>query len=257
MRSFLSCAFFFAISALASAAGPKLVIGMELSYPPFEMRDASGAPAGVSVDLATALGEKLGQPVEIQNLPFAGLVPALKTAKIDLIISSMTATPERAQSIDFSEPYLKTGLSLLVAAKSDIHSIADVDRAGRNVAVVKGTTAHVFAGQKIKTARVLVFDKPAACVLEVTQGKSDVFIIDQMTVLENWQRNPATTRAVLAPFQEEQWAIGLRKGSDDLRAKVNAFLAAYRAAGGFEKLGDKWLTEQKSEFKKLGVPFVF
>ncbi|MGB8166041.1 MAG: transporter substrate-binding domain-containing protein [Chthoniobacteraceae bacterium] len=257
MRTSFFCALFLAVATLADAAAPKLVIGMELSYPPFEMRDASGAPSGVSVDLANALAEKLGQPVEIQNLPFAGLIPALKTAKIDLIISSMTATPERAQSIDFSEPYLKTGLSLLVGAKSDINSIADADRTGRSIAVVKGTTAHVFAGQKIKAARVLVFDKPAACVLEVTQGKSDAFIIDQMTALENWRKNPATTRAVLKPFQEEQWAIGLRKGSDDLRAKVNAFLAEYRAAGGFNKLGDKWLAEQKAEFKKLGVPFVF
>lgn len=257
MSRLLASLFLACLTTFATAAGPKLVIGMELSYPPFEMRDASGAPAGVSVDLANALGEKLGQPVEIQNLPFAGLIPALKTAKIDLIISSMTATPERAQSIDFSEPYLKTGLSLLVAAKSDILSIADADRAGRAIAVVKGTTAHVFAGQKIKNARVLVFDKPAACVLEVTQGKSDAFIIDQMTALENWRKNPATTRAVLKPFQEEQWAVGLRKGSDDLRAKVNAFLADYRATGGFEKLGDKWLAEQKAEFKKLGVPFVF
>lgn len=257
MKSFLTCALLFALGAAADAAGPKIVIGMELSYPPFEMRDASGTPTGVSVDLANALGAKLGQPVEIQNLPFAGLIPALKTAKIDLIISSMTATPERAQSIDFSEPYLKTGLCLLVSAKSDIQSIADADRAGRAVAVVKGTTAHVFAGQKIKAARVLVFDKPAACVLEITQGKSDAFLIDQMTALENWQKNLATTRAVLAPFQEEQWAIGLRKGSDDLRAKVNAFLAEYRATGGFDKLGTKWLAPQKAEFKKLGVPFVF
>ncbi len=257
MKSFLCGLFLAAVAVHAEAAAPKIVIGMELSYPPFEMRDPKGEPAGVSVDLARALGEKLGQPVEIQNLPFAGLIPALKTGKIDLIISSMTATPERAESIDFSEPYLKTGLCLLVGAKSDIQSIADTDRAGRAVAVVKGTTAHVFAGQKIKAARVLVFDKPAACILEVTQGKSDAFLIDQMTALENWRKNPATTRAVLAPIQEEQWAIGLRKGGDALRARVNEFLAEYRAAGGFDKLGDKWLTEQKAEFKKLGVPFVF
>lgn len=256
MKSLICCFFLIASAALAVAA-PKLVVGMELAYPPFEMRDEKGEPAGVSVDLAKALADKLGQPVEIQNLPFAGLIPALKTGRIDLIISSMTATPERAQSIDFSEPYLQTGLCLLVGAKTDIQSIADVDRAGRAVAVVKGTTAHVFAGQKLKTARVLVFDKPAACVLEVSQGKSDAFIIDQMTALENWRKNSATTRAVLTPFQEEGWAIGLRKGRDDLRAKVNAFLADFRAGGGFDAIGDKWLAEQKAEFKKLGVPFVF
>jgi polar amino acid transport system substrate-binding protein len=247
----------FLLAAVLSAAEPKLVVGMELAYPPFEMRAENGEPAGVSVDLAHALGERLGRPVEIANLPFAGLIPALKTGKLDLIISSMTATPERAQSIDFSEPYLRTGLCLLVAAKSDIESVADADRAGRGIAVVKGTTAHLFAGQHIKNARVLVFDKPSACVLEVTQGKSDAFIIDQMTVLENWRKNPTTTRAILAPFQEEGWAIGLRKGSDELRAKVNAFLADHRAHGGFDALGDKWLAGQKAEFKKLGVAFVF
>lgn len=245
------------IAAGAPAAERKLVIGMELAYPPFEMRDESGQPAGVSVDLAHALGGKLGRPVDIQNLPFAGLIPALKTGKIDLIISSMTATPERAQSIDFSAPYLATGLCMLVRAKSTIATVADLDRPALAVAVVKGTTAHVFAGQKIKAAKVLVFDKPAACVLEVTQGKCDAFLIDQMTALENWRKNPDTTRAVLTPFQEEQWAIGLRKGDSDLQAKVNAFLAEFRAGGGFDKLGDKWLAGQKAAFQKLGVPFVF
>ncbi|MEI9897108.1 MAG: transporter substrate-binding domain-containing protein [Chthoniobacter sp.] len=68
--------------------------------------------------------------MQIENTPFAGLIPALKTSRIDLVISSMTATPERAQSIDFSDPYLKTGLCLLVGAKTDIQSIADADRAG-------------------------------------------------------------------------------------------------------------------------------
>jgi polar amino acid transport system substrate-binding protein len=243
--------------ALARAEGSKLRVGMELAYPPFEMRDQKGEPAGVSVDLARALGEALGMTVEIQNLPFDGLIPALKTGKLDLIISSMTATPERAQSIDFSEPYLKTGLCLLVGAKSDIRSIADADKIGRSIAVKKGTTGHLYALRALKAARPLVLDNENACVLEVVQGKAEAFIYDQMSTFKNARRNPDTTHALLAPFQQESWAVGLRKGSDDLRAKVNAFLADYRAKGGFEKLGDKWLGEQKAEFKRLGVPFYF
>jgi polar amino acid transport system substrate-binding protein len=245
-------------AALTSrAAERKLLVGMELAYPPFEMRDERGEPAGVSVDLARALGAHLGVPVEIQNLPFDGLIPALKTGRIDLILSSMTATAERAQSIDFSEPYLKTGLCLLVRAGSDIQSIADADRAGRTIAVKKGTTGHLFASQQLKNARPLVLDKESACVLEVTQGKADAFLYDQMSTLANWQRHRETTRAVLAPFQQETWAVGLRKGNDELRGKVNAFLAEFRSSGGFDKLGDKWLAEQKAEFKKLGIAFVF
>ena len=252
--------FFLALLLLvrpALAQEKKLRVGMELAYPPFEMRDERGAPAGVSVDLAKALGAQLGLVVEIQNLPFDGLIPALKTGRIDLIISSMTATPERAQSIDFSEPYLKTGLCLLVGAKSDIQSIADADKPGRSIAVKRGTTGHLYAQHALKSARPLVLDNENACVLEVVQGKAEAFIYDQMSTFKNWRKNPDTTRAVLVPFQQESWAIGLRKGDDDLRAKVNACLADYRARGDFGKLGDKWLGEQKAEFKKLGIAFYF
>src|ERR1044071_8297222 len=97
----------------ASAADP-LRVGMELGYPPFEMRNQKGEPEGVSVDLARALGEALSRPVQIENLPFDGLIPSLRTGKIDLILSSMTATEERSRAIAFSEPYLRTGLCLLV-----------------------------------------------------------------------------------------------------------------------------------------------
>ena len=250
----------FLILALAlplHAAEKKLIVGMDLGYPPFEMRDEKGQPAGVSVDLAKALGAFLNRPVEIENIPFSGLLLALKTGHIDLVISSMTATAERAQSIDFSEPYLKTGLCLLVGAKTDIQSITDADRAGRTVVVVKGTTGHLYATQQLKNARVLVLDQPATCVLEVTQGKAEAFLFDQMSTLKNWQRNKETTRALLTPFQSESWAVGLKKGNTDLRTKVNAFITDFRAKGGFDKLGDQWLTEQKAEFQKLGVPFVF
>jgi len=246
-----------ALLASSPAADKKLIVGMDLSYPPFEMRDQTGAPAGVSVDLARALGERLGMPVDIENLPFNGLIPALRTGKIDLVISSVTSTPERAQAIDFSEPYLKTGLCLLVGARTNIQSIADCDRSGQSIAVVRGTTGHLYAVQHLHAARLLVLDQPSTCALEVAQGKAEAFIFDQMTTLKNWQKNPETTRAVLTPFQEETWAVGIRKGNEDLRLKVNAFIEAFRKDGGFEKLGDKWLPEQKAEFKKRGIPFLF
>jgi polar amino acid transport system substrate-binding protein len=253
----LASAFLLATLVPSPAAEKKLIVGMELAYPPFEMRDERGEPAGVSVDLARALAAYLGQPVEIENIPFDGLIPALKTGRIDVIISSMTATPERAQSIDFSEPYLKTGLCLLVGSKTDIQAIADADKPGRTIAVKKGTTGHIYAAQNLKAARPLVLDKETACVLEVAQGKAEAFIYDQMSTYQNWRKNPETTRAILTPFQQETWAVGLRKGDNDLRAKVNAFITGYRGSRGFEKLGDKWLAEQKAEFKKLGIPFYF
>ncbi len=141
------------LAALGQAAGAvaaePLRVGMELSYPPFEMTDAAGKPTGVSVRLAEALAKELGRDLVIENIAFDGLIPALKTKKIDCIISSMTATPERARSITFSEPYLETGLALLVGTKSPVESAADLDVRGRVVAVKKGTTGHQFAATNL------------------------------------------------------------------------------------------------------------
>jgi polar amino acid transport system substrate-binding protein len=239
----------------APANRQALVVGMELNYPPFEMIDARGQPEGISVDLAQALGLYLQRVVRIENIPFDGLIPALKTGKIDLIISSMTATPERAQSIAFSEPYLRTGLCLLVNRRANIHSIEQADQPGCAVVVKQGTTGQLYARTHLHRARILVVEKEDTCVLEVVQGKAQAFIYDQMSVFQHWQRNQQATEALLKPFKEEDWAIGLRQGDDALRTRVNAFLSAYRAEGGLHRLGDKYLKEQKAAFHKLGVPF--
>ena len=239
------------------APANQLVVGMELNYPPFEMIDAQGKPAGVSVELAETLARSLGRELKIENIPFDGLIPALKTGKIDLIISSMSATAERAQSIDFSEPYLRTGLSLLVNKNSGIRSIADADRPDVTIAVKQGTTSQIYAKAQLKHAHLLVLDKEDACVLEVLQNKAQAFIYDQMSVFKHWQGHRDLADAVLKPFQEEHWAIGIRKGNDQLRTQVNAFLAAFLSEGGFDRLGNKYLGEQKEAFQKLGIPFYF
>ena len=79
-------------TVMADDQAKPLVVGMELAYPPFEMTDTAGKPTGVSVDIANALGKSLARPVVIQNMAFDGLIPALKAGKVDLVISSMTAT---------------------------------------------------------------------------------------------------------------------------------------------------------------------
>jgi len=251
----------FALVVLAvgcAPSGPRpLRVGMELAYPPFEMTDTSGRPAGVSVRLAEALGRHLGRPVVIENISFDGLIPALKTGKIDCIISSMTATPERAKSIAFSQPYVRSGLALLVGVDAPVRGVADLDAPGRVVAVKKGTIGHQYATASLPQARVLVLDKESAAVLEVVQGKADAFIYDPLSVYRNHKRQPDTTRAILEMFGAESWAIGLRLGDDDLKGRIDRFLEDFRADGGFERLGDEFLREEKETFKSLGLPFFF
>lgn len=237
--------------------GEPLVIGMDLTYPPFETKDTKGKPVGVSIDMATALGEHLGRPVEIKPIAFNGLIAALKTGNIDLILSSMTANEKRRKSIDFSDPYVRTGLSILAAKSSGVKSIADLDQAERRIAVQIGTTGEMYAREQFKNAKLVSFDKTPACVMEVVNNRADAFIFDQLSVFKFSQKHSETTVGLLKPFQEEFWAFGIRKGNDELRTEVNEFLAAFGASGGFEKLADTHLSEEKAMLESMGIPFLF
>lgn len=230
---------------------------MDLSYPPFETVGTDGNPAGISVDIARALGAKLGRPVRIENIPFTGLIPALKSGKIDLIISSMTATPERGRTVAFSDPYLTTGLAALVPAASEAPDLAALDQPGRTIVVRQGTTGEVFARANIRHAKIIALEKENACVLEVAQGKADAFIYDQMSVFQNARRQSGKVRALLAPLHTETWAIALRPEDTALLDEVNAFLDHFRAEGGFRRLAEQYLPEEKKAFDEQGIPFVF
>ena len=245
------------LAACAKETNKPLVIGMELNYPPFEMTDASGTPTGVGVDLGRALAEYLHRPLDIQNMPFEGLIPALKTGRIDLVISSMTATDERRQSIDFSDPYLSTGLAILCKKDGPIQSIADCDKPGMIVVVKTGTTAETYTREHFHNATTLPLQQDTACALEVVQGKADAFLYDQMSIYQFAKRNPETTRGLLEPFQKESWAIGIRQGNTELEKQVNAFLADFKAKKGFDALGDKYLKADKEAFRQMGFPFYF
>ena len=125
---------------------------------------------------------------------------------------------------------------------------ARVDRSpgGLRIAVKNGTTGQLYARDHLPQARVLLFDDEAAALLEVAQGKADAFLYDQMSIYQFAKRNPGTTRGLLAPFQHESWAIGIRKGNTALETQVNAFLADFKAHKGFDALGDKYLKADKA-----------
>lgn len=234
-----------------------LRVGMELSYPPFEMVCNDGKPCGISVEMAYELGKFLHREIAIENIPFVGLLPALKNGSIDLIISSMTITEERKKSIEFSDPYVTTGLCLLISAKSPVKEVGDLNFPDRTVVVKSGTSGEVYASRYLSKSTVRVLDQEAMCVLEVVQGKGDAFIYDQLSTFRNWKKNPDTTRALLTPFQKESWGIGLSKNNPELLKKINAFIIQFRTTGQSEKLAEKYFLVEKVVFQEMGIPFIF
>jgi polar amino acid transport system substrate-binding protein len=245
------------LSGCAGTSKKVLRVGMELAYPPFETKDASGQPDGVSVGIAKAFAESMGMTAEIQNIAWDGLIPSLQSGKVDVVISSMTITAKREEQVDFSNAYAKAYLALLVGKGSPVEAAADLDADGRVIAVKQGSTGDTYARAHFPKATVRAFDSENACVTEVTQGKADAFIYDQLTIYRNSQQFAEKTWALFLPGQEaEGWGMAFKSGSD-LTAKANAFLAKYTADGGFDTLTEKYLKQEKATFDQLGFAFFF
>lgn len=246
-------------SDLESTKKETLTVGMELAYPPFEMSDKEGNPTGVSVDFAKELGKFLGKEVIIENIAWDGLIPSLKTGKIDIIISSMTITQERKKSIDFSDPYAQSSLAILANKNSNITSIKDLNQKGKTIAVKKGSTGHIYAGKNLQNANVLVFDKESAAVLEVVQGKADGFIYDQLTIYKNYAQHKDTTVAILQSFQKdyEYWGVAIKKNNEELKSQINTFINEAKKNGTFDELSYRYLNDARKTFDSLNIPFFF
>lgn len=235
-----------------------LIVAMELAYPPFETKDEQGNPSGVSVDFMKDFGEYIGKEIRIENISFDGLIPSLQTGKADMVMSSMTITEERKETVDFSEPYANALLAVLTNKDSQITSVDDLNQEGKKVAVKTGSTGYLYAQEHLKNAEIIALQDESACVMEVSQGKADGFIYDQLTIYRNWQNNLDTTNAVFIPFQDvEPWGIAVKKGNTELLDQLNEFIETYREDGGFEELTEKYLSEEKEAFEELGFQWFF
>ena len=234
-----------------------LLIGTDATYPPFEFTEPNGMLTGVSVEMGRALAAELNVPVEFKNIQFDGLIPALQTGSVDVIISSMTDTEERRKSLDFSAPYAATSICLLVPKDSPLKSVEELKTGKRRIVTKIATTGEHWARANLPNAEIVALDADPACVMEISKGSADAWVYDQISVMNYALRNPDTTRAILAPIRQEQWAIAMRHGEEDLKSKINAFIAKYRSQGGFDRLAQKYLSKEREMMTSQGIPFLF
>lgn len=235
-----------------------LRVAMELAYPPFETRDESGDPSGISVSFMKAFGEAYGYDIQIENTAFDGLIPALQTDLADCVMSSITITEARGKQVDFTDPYAVAQLAILANAESGISSAEDLNQAGKTVAVKTGSTGDVYATSNLTNAEIVRLADESACVTEVVQGRADGFLYDQLTIYRNNLANPDTTEAVFIPFQDpEYWGIAVAKGNDELQSQLNEFIAACKDDGTFDRLTDEYLAQEKAAFDGLGFRWFF
>ncbi len=257
---FLLMSFTIAVFALGEKNdAKKLVVGMELQFPPFETTDTSGNPSGWSVDFAHALAEYLNMEIEIKNIAWTGLIPAVQTEIVDIVISSMAETEERKKSVDFSIPYNTWHIVSLLNQKHKIKKVDELNNSQHIVAVKIGTTAEVIALEKLPKAEVKKFDTWDAAVLEVAQGRADVALYDPISVYKAHMKYPQTTKAFYQPIENHgnNIAAALKKDNDRLKEKVNAFITQAKKDGTISRISKKYLEEINKQIQAQGFSAFF
>ena len=217
-----------------------LRIATEPTFPPFEYIQ-DGEIVGFDVDLANIIAKHLGVAVEFKRVKFESIIPTLIGGDVDLIISGMTATPERALKVSYTDPYFLTALNLLVSKSraADAKSVEDLDKEGRIIAVKLGTTGDITAKRVFKQATVRQFKTQNLAALEVAQGNADAFLYDLDAVRKQHAEHKGTTFIIDTPVSQEPYAIACRKGDPETLAWLNLVLRTIRLDGRLKELYDK------------------
>lgn len=231
-------------SASSDAAGDApLRVGTEAAYPPFETVADDGTLVGLDIDLMHLIGEELGRAVEFDDAAFDALIPNLQAGRIEAICSGMSRTEERDQVIDFSIPYARVPMGVLVSTErfpAD-GTAADLDDNAILIAVQRGTSGSKKAAEAFPSATRRDYDREVDAASEVAAGRADAFVYDMVSVVKLHALHPDTTRILDADLGEELYAIGLAEGSA-LKADIDAFLRAERRPGGnVDALLEQWL----------------
>ncbi|MFO7817965.1 MAG: transporter substrate-binding domain-containing protein [Thermodesulfobacteriota bacterium] len=225
----------------------ELRVGFDPGYMPFEMTDKRGNYVGFDVDLAKEMAKAMGVKFVPVNIDFDGIISALLSKKFDIIISGMTVNQERNLQINFSDPYLVVGQTVLVnnKYKGKIKSYKDLNDPKYTVVSRIGTTGEMAAKRNIPKAKYKSFDKEADGALEVSNGRADAWVYDFPFNVVFMAQHGGNVYHIDKPFTYEPLAFGIRKGDPDFMNWLNNFLRQIKNDGRYDRIYDKWVKGDK------------
>ena len=222
----------------------KLVVGMSADYAPYEFHyiDENGKDVigGFDVDIAKEIANKIGVNLVIQEMDFDALVSALPAGKVDLVISGMNPTEERAKVVDFSEVYYNSKHGILVRAEDADKYQTFADLEGAKVGVQLGSTQEKIAKTEIPNVNLQQLSNINNLILELKAGKVDAIVMEKPVAEMAVKSNPEL--AVGKPIYEEQTggnAVGIAKNNPQLLAKVNEVITELNESGKMDEYIEK------------------
>jgi len=227
-----------------------LKIAVPQDFPPFGSVGADLKPEGYDVDVATLLAKDLGVKLELVPVTSANRLPYLQTKKVDLIISSLGVTPDRAKTIAFSEPYAPYFSG--VFGHGDVKVSAPADLAGKTIGVARGTLDDLSL-TKLAPADAVIkrFDDQAATAQAVISGQVQLIASGNVAIAALNKDNPGSPLDQKFIIKQSPCSVGLRRGEPDLLQWVNAAIYAHKLDGAFDDLSVKWFGAKLPEFPVL------
>ncbi|NMM11491.1 MAG: basic amino acid ABC transporter substrate-binding protein [Polaromonas sp.] len=232
-----------ATAASAPAPAAKVyVVGTDAAYAPFESQNEKAEIVGFDIDVAKAVAQKAGIEVKFLNTPWEGIFNSLNQGDRDLLISAITITPERRQTMDFSTPYFDAQQLIAVMKDSKIAKFADLKKL--KVGVQNGTTGDevITKLQGKDSGNIKRFESTPLALKELEGGGVDAVVADNGVVVHYVNNNSDLKFKTIsdASFATEQYGLAVKKGNAELLEKINKGLVAVKADGTYAQIYTKY-----------------
>jgi ABC-type amino acid transport substrate-binding protein len=220
-----------------------LRVGMTGTQPPFNMKNRDGKMIGMEVDLANLLAQAMGVKLEIVEMPFAKLLPALEDSEIDIIMSGMTATLQRNIRVPFVGPYHVSGISILTKSSTlaGMESANEMNKDSLTIAAMRGSTSEDFVERALNKPKLVTTADHAEAVQMLLDGKVDLVVADGPACALSILRYPDAGLVTLkSPLTIEPIGIAIAPGDALMINLVQNYLQALRATGALDALQKNW-----------------
>jgi ABC-type amino acid transport substrate-binding protein len=223
--------------------GPALRVGISPTYPPVIFEE-NGVVVGIEADFARSVGDALGRRIVFERYPFSGLIDALESGEIDVVMSGMSITPEREERIRFITPYMKVGQLALIRSSELVRlgSRRSIHRSGVRVGYQRGTTGEDFVANRLMRATSFAFDGVESGIRSLRAGRIDFFVHDAPTV---WRLagDPTSNdlQGLYHPLTEEHLAWAVRPEDTQLHTLLDATLSHWKREGLITPVINRWI----------------
>ena len=220
------------------AAG-KVRIGVPVDVPPFGYVDDNQNPVGLDVEVAGMVAEALGVELELMQITGANRIPFLVTDKLDLVISAMGATPERAKQVAFSSPYSALSIGVFGPAEPTVNDASEIG--DLVVGVARGTTQDIELSALNPDAKIMRFEDDATAAAAYLSGQVDLFATANVVVTELAKGNPDKEFEPKFIIRYAPTHIGIRQGNPELLQWLDTFVFYNHINGKLSALTEKHL----------------